>query len=60
MINFEEAGITEKELVKWHKNHKALDAKHRAEEEAWKTKAELKKAALAKLSKAGRAVLGIT
>ena len=53
-LNFKEAGITKKDLVKWHKTHKELDKKHRAEEEAL-----LKASALAKLSPEERRVLGI-
>lgn len=41
-INFEEAGITEKQLVAWQKKHQALDEKHRAQEKA-KLEAEEKK-----------------
>lgn len=42
-INYEEAGITKKQLKFWWLDHKKLDAKHRAE--------ELKKTALTKLTK---------
>jgi precorrin isomerase len=60
-INFKEAGITRTELEDWHSVHKALDAKHRAEEAEKNRKkaaalekirvAELRKsAALAKLT----------
>lgn len=57
MLNFEESGITEKELRKWHKDHKELDAKHRAAEAAKKAKVDLKEHALAKLTQAERDVL---
>jgi O-methyltransferase involved in polyketide biosynthesis len=58
-IDFEAAGITKAELVKWHKEHKALDAKHRAAEKAKQNKEALKKAALAKLTAAERNALGV-
>lgn len=54
-INFKEAGITKADLVKWHKEHKKLDAKHREEEELKR----LKVTALAKLTPAERQALGI-
>jgi hypothetical protein len=54
-INFKEAGITKTQLVKWHKDHKALDAKHREQERL----ESVRKAALAKLSEEERKVLGI-
>ena len=54
-INFKEAGITKAQLVKWHKEHKKLDAQHREQERLQK----LKEGALAKLSPEERAVLGI-
>lgn len=54
-INFREAGITKKELVKWHKNHKILDARHREQERL----ENVRKAALAKLSEEERKVLGV-
>lgn len=54
-LNFKEAGITKPQLVKWHKEHKILDARHREEERLKKVKAD----ALAKLTAEERAVLGI-
>jgi predicted DNA binding protein len=54
-INFAAAGITKDELKKWHKKHKALDEKHRAEEK----KAALKKSALSKLTAEERQALGV-
>lgn len=53
-INFEEAGIKEKELKEWLKKHKELDKKHRAEEQA-----RLKAAALAKLTPEKKKALGV-
>lgn len=41
-INFEEAGITQKQLMAWQKKHLALDKKHRAQEKA-RLEAEEKK-----------------
>lgn len=54
-INFAAAGITKSDLVKWHKAHKKLDAKHREEEQ----QKQLKASALAKLTPAERQALGI-
>ena len=54
-INFAEAGITKKELVAWHKEHKILDAKHRQEEAA----KNLRETALAKLTAEEKKILGI-
>lgn len=54
-INFKEAGITKAQLVKWHKDHKALDDKHREAERVKK----VKEAALAKLTDEERKVLGV-
>ena len=54
-INFKEAGITKTQLVKWHKDHKALDDKHREAER----KEKLRKIALDKLSAEERELLGI-
>jgi hypothetical protein len=51
-IDYAAAGITEKELIKWHKNHKMLDAKHRVEEEE-----KLRQSALAKLTTEEKRVL---
>ncbi len=66
MIDYKEAGITRAELEKWWINHKALDAKHRAEEAAKKKavvekreKARKKKAILAKLTDEEKAILGV-
>jgi len=53
-IDYVGAGIAKKDLVKWRKEHKALDAKHRAMEEE-----KLKKRALAKLSDEEKKVLGL-
>ncbi len=54
-INFKEAGITKAQLIKWHKDHKILDARHREEERLKK----VKEAALAKLSEEEKKVLGV-
>jgi hypothetical protein len=54
-INYKEAGITKSELVKWHKKHKELDARHREQERL----KQVKEAALAKLSEEERRVLGV-
>ena len=58
-IDFKAAGIKKADLIKWHKEHKELDAKHRDEENAKKEKAALKKSALAKLTPAEREALGV-
>lgn len=55
LINFQEAGITKQELVKWHKRHKEIDAKYREQERLKKVRED----ALAKLSAEERKVLGI-
>lgn len=55
ILEFEEAGITRKELDRWWKRHKALDKKHREEERLKKVKAF----ALSKLSEEEIKVLGI-
>lgn len=54
-INFKEAGITKTQLVKWHKDHKILDDKHREEERLNKIKQD----ALAKLTDEEKKVLGV-
>ena len=54
-LNFKEAGITKAQLVKWHKEHKKLDALHREQERLKK----LKESALAKLTDEERKVLGV-
>ena len=54
-INYAEAGITKAQLVKWHKEHKILDQKHREEERIKK----LKEAALAKLTDEEKKALGV-
>lgn len=53
-INFEEAGITEEELLKWRKTHKELDAKYRAQEQE-----RLKASAKAKLTSEELKALGL-
>jgi hypothetical protein len=58
-IDFEAAGITKTELVKWYKEHKALDAKHRKEAEAKRKQDNLRDTALAKLTPAERKALGV-
>jgi glutathione S-transferase len=55
-INFKEAGITKAQLVKWHKDHRALDAQHREQARL----KQVREAALAKLSQEERQVLGLT
>ena len=66
LINYKEAGITRTELEKWWTNHKALDAKHRAEEAAKKkeaaakkAKAKKKKELLAKMTDEEKEILGL-
>jgi hypothetical protein len=54
-INYKEAGITKSELIKWHKNHRKLDAMHREQERL----KQVREAALAKLSDEERKVLGV-
>ena len=53
-IDYKEAGITEKELREWHKNHKKLDKMHREEEQR-----KLKATALAKLTADEKKALGL-
>jgi hypothetical protein len=66
MIDYKEAGITRAELEKWWTNHKALDAKHRAEEAAKKkeaaekrAKSKKKKELLSKMSAEDKEILGL-
>lgn len=59
VIDYEAAGITKADLVKWHKNHKKLDEQHRKEEAEKKRVANLKSKALAKLSAEERKALGV-
>jgi hypothetical protein len=66
LIDYREAGVTRSELEKWWKNHKALDAKHRAEEAAKKkeaaekrAKAKKRKELLAKMSDEEKEILGL-
>ena len=54
-INFKEAGITKKELVAWHRNHKKIDEKLRTEQKEKK----LRESALAKLTEQEKIVLGL-
>ena len=65
-INFEDAGITSKELSEWERNHRALDEKHRAEaaakaakKAAAEEKKKLKEAVLAKLTPEEKEALGV-
>lgn len=58
-IDFRAAGITKKELVAWHKQHKALDEKHRTEEAAKYEQEVIRKNALSKLTLAERKALGV-
>lgn len=69
-IIFSDAGITKEQLVKWHIEHKRLDALHRAEEERKRQQSEkklqqlekrkqTKAAALAKLTDEEKKVLGV-
>ena len=53
-IDYKEAGITEKELREWHKNHKKLDKMHREDEQR-----KLKASALAKLTPEEKKALGL-
>lgn len=55
LIDYAEAGIKRADLEAWWKNHQALDKKHREEERL----ANVKKAALAKLTAEERRALGI-
>lgn len=55
ILDFEEAGITRKELEQWWKRHKKLDEKHREEEKL----KQIKDAALSKLNDEEIKVLGI-
>lgn len=54
-INYTEAGITRKELERWWKQHKKLDAQHREAERLKKLRAS----ALNKLTEEERKALGI-
>lgn len=54
LIDFEEAGITQKELRDWRKRHAELDKKHREEAHA-----AAKASGLAKLSAIERKALGL-
>ncbi len=54
-INFAEAGITKAQLIKWHKNHKILDQKHREAERLKK----VRETALNKLTDEERKALGV-
>jgi hypothetical protein len=58
-LAFEGAGIKKKEVVEWHTQHKILDAKHRAEEDARAREYRIRNSALAKLSAEERKVLGV-
>lgn len=58
-IDFNAAGINKSELIKWWKEHKELDEKHRAEEAAKKNAKQLRKSALAKLTDEEKLVLGV-
>ncbi len=53
-IDYEEAGITKKELKAWRKKHKEVDAKHRELEKKLKLEQ-----ALAKLTDKDKRVLGL-
>ncbi len=70
LIDYDAAGIARKDLVAWHKKHKEIDEKHRAEEQRRIAAAEAKKkaaekvkrdraAARAKLTPAERKLLGV-
>ena len=54
-INYKEAGITKAQLIKWHKEHRELDANHREQERL----KQVRESALAKLSEEERKVLGV-
>lgn len=56
IINYDDAGITEAELRKWHKEHKALDLKLRR---AAEKQAALKQSALNKLTAEEKKALGL-
>lgn len=58
-INWKEVGVTRRTVEGWWKAHKKEDEVRRARENAEKNKAELKAAALKKLSPEERAALGI-
>ena len=58
-INYKEMGLEKAEVIAWHKNHMALDAKHRAEEAEKKRLKQLRADALAKLTPEEKKVLGI-
>ena len=54
-LNFQEAGITKKDLLAWHKRHQVLDKRHRAEE----LEKKLRENALAKLTPEEKKALGL-
>lgn len=58
-VDWKEAGVTRKKVATWWKRHKAEDEARRVREAAEKHKAELKAAALAKLTPEEKAALGI-
>ena len=58
-INWAEAGVTRDELFKWITTHELKDRQRRAEEDRRRQVLELKAKALAKLTDAERAVLGL-
>ena len=65
-LDFTEAGVQRKDLVKWHEAHKAKDAirrereaQARKEKEEKAAKAKAKKALLAKLTPEERELLGV-
>ncbi len=58
-VDCKSAGIKPKELKEWYVNHKALDEKHRAEEEARAQAHRIRNQALAKLTAEEKKVLGV-
>lgn len=58
-LDYEEMGVTRKELEDWWRAHQREDEKRRKREEAARRKAELKAQALAKLTEEERKALGV-
>ena len=58
-IDYDEAGISEQELVDWWENHKKKDVIRKQREAAEKEKQDLKSVALSKLTEEERKALGL-
>jgi hypothetical protein len=58
-VDWQEAGVNRKNVEQWWTKHKLEDQRRRAEEQAKREIAKLKKAALAKLTPEERTALGL-